>query len=786
MYLCGYRDEQRQLLSDATCTALQLANFWQDVSRDLDIGRIYIPLDAAAAHGVSERDIVERRFDERYVGLKKDLIARTRALFAEGQPLAKMVDGRLSVDLEMFTRGGLAVLDAIEAMGYDTLHHRPAVSKVKQAGLLARALVAHLAGGNPRSNVIAPTSAVVGAGVLSRSGRDAASADQMNLTQSYEECHRIARASHSNFYYAFFLLPKPKRDGLAALYAFMRLVDDVADEGADLAAKQRGLAKWRAALDEAITGQEQLFDGTAATVSPVAALGPAADILPSLVDTMQRHKMPARYLHDLISGAEIDLTVHTYPTFDRLREYCYRVAGTVGLTCTHVFGFSDARALDLAEKLGLAFQLTNIIRDVHEDYKLGRVYLPEEDLQRYGVSRDDFARGEATLGVRELLRFETERASAATRKKISLKSVIVIGGGLAGLAAGVALAESGWRVRLFEQRPFLGGRATSYVLPDGQHVDNCQHVTLGCCTNLEDFYRRVGCADKIKFFDRLLLIDPQRRVGRFQAGLLPAPFHILGSFASFSPLSLWDKLSIGRAMLDILQHQGKPPDIREPGGISMLEWLRRRSQTERAIHRFWRVVLICALSEELERIDARYGVDVFWKTVLLNRTGYRMGIPSIPLAALYDGCKSEIERRGGEVILRAPVRGLKIENGDLAGVRFDEGREESADAYLFAVPHIALAELLPQSMKQSDPSLANLDKIKVAPITGVHFWFDRPVMKEPFVTLLDTTTQWIFNKTALYGDSNGKEKSASAAQYLQLVISASYDLLQKPRQEIGK
>jgi len=112
----------------------------------------------------------------------------------------------------------------------------------------------------------------------------------------------------------------------------------------------------------------------------------------------------------LLNAAEMDLTVQTYPTFDRLREYCYRVAGTVGLTCTHVFGFSDARALDLAEKLGLAFQLTNIIRDVHEDYKLGRVYLPEEDLQRYGVSPEDFGRGKATLGIRELLRFEAERA----------------------------------------------------------------------------------------------------------------------------------------------------------------------------------------------------------------------------------------------------------------------------------------------------------------------------------------------------------------------------------------
>ncbi len=117
LYLCGYRDEQRQRLSDATCTALQLANFWQDVLRDLEKGRIYIPLDAAGAHGLGEGDIVNRRFDDRYANLMKDLIARTRTLFAEGAPLAKMVDSRLSIDLDMFSRGGLAVLDAIEASG---------------------------------------------------------------------------------------------------------------------------------------------------------------------------------------------------------------------------------------------------------------------------------------------------------------------------------------------------------------------------------------------------------------------------------------------------------------------------------------------------------------------------------------------------------------------------------------------------------------------------------------------------------------------------------------------
>jgi squalene-associated FAD-dependent desaturase len=364
-----------------------------------------------------------------------------------------------------------------------------------------------------------------------------------------------------------------------------------------------------------------------------------------------------------------------------------------------------------------------------------------------------------------------------------LKSVIVIGGGLAGLAAGVALAESGWRVRLFEQRPFLGGRATSYELPNGEHVDNCQHVTFGCCTNLEDFCSRVGSANKIRFFDGLLLLDPQGRRGKMHAGILPAPFHMTGSFLAFSPLSLRDKLSIARAFYDILKSGGHPPDLGQPGGISMLEWLRKRRQTPAAISRFWRTVLVSALSEELEHIDARYGIDVFWKAVLSNRKGYRMGVPSVPLSQLYDGCKTEIERRGGEVTLRSPVRGLRMEGGALTGVQFESGRFEIADAYLFAVPHTTLSELLPASLRESEPAFANLAKIKDAPITGVHLWFDRQVMTEPFITLLDTTTQWIFNKTALYSASNGTGGSATG-QYLQLVISASYDLLQKPRQEI--
>ncbi|HEY6388409.1 MAG TPA: hydroxysqualene dehydroxylase HpnE [Candidatus Acidoferrum sp.] len=362
--------------------------------------------------------------------------------------------------------------------------------------------------------------------------------------------------------------------------------------------------------------------------------------------------------------------------------------------------------------------------------------------------------------------------------------MIVIGGGLAGLAASVALAEAGWCVRLFEQRPFLGGRAASYVLPDGEHIDNCQHVTFGCCTNLEDFYRRVGSGDKIKFFDRLVLLDPQGRRGEMHAGLLPAPFHMTGSFLTFSPLALKDKLAIARAFYSILQNGGHPPDVDEPGGISMLEWLRRHKQTPAAISRFWRVVLVSALSEELDRIDARYGIDVFWKAVLSNKTGYRMGVPAVALGELYEGCRAAFEQKGGEVVFRSPLRGLRVESGKLVAVLFDDGREESADAYVLAVPHVTLSELLPESLKRSDTALDNLDKIIDASITGVHLWFDRQVMTEPFLTLLDTTTQWIFNKTALYSGANGAAPAAAKSQYLQLVISASHDLLQKPRQEI--
>jgi len=400
LYLCGYRDAERQRLSDYTCTALQLANFWQDVARDLEKDRIYIPFDALAAHGLSAEDIVSRQFDARYIALMKDLIARTRELFVAGLPLARSVRPGLRTDIELFSHGGLAVLDAVEAIGYNTLARRPALSRTAQVRLLGRVLLSRLfapaGAGNGDHTSSAPAShswGVQASGAAEAAPDAPAGTDGAAVAASYAKCRGVARDAASNFYYAFFLLPRPKRDALCALYAFMRLVDDVSDTAGSAAEKQRGLGRWRAALDAAIAGD--------VAVHPV---------LPALGDTIRRYSIPPRYFHDLISGAEMDLSVPSYATFDRLREYCYRVAGTVGLTCLHVFGFRGPSALDLAEKLGIAFQLTNILRDLPRDYQMGRVYLPQEDLERFGCTAADLARGPVTPALAELLRSNAERA----------------------------------------------------------------------------------------------------------------------------------------------------------------------------------------------------------------------------------------------------------------------------------------------------------------------------------------------------------------------------------------
>jgi len=340
--------------------------------------------------------------------------------------------------------------------------------------------------------------------------------------------------------------------------------------------------------------------------------------------------------------------------------------------------------------------------------------------------------------------------------------VVVVGGGLAGLAASLALADHGMRVSVLEKNPRLGGRATSYRLPSGESIDNCQHVTLRCCTNLEDFFRRAGVADKIHFHDQLIFADSKGRRGCIKPSKLPAPLHLAPSFVAFPLLTLRDKFSIARAMLRIVTSGGSP---KIGDGTTMLEWLRKEKQTPGAIDHFWRVVLVSALNEELDRTDARYGILVFWKAFLSNSAGFGMGIPAVPLADLYASCCAPIQNHGGEVRTRCLVNQLDLSNGNVAAVRLDGGDEVRGDYYVLAVPFDRLVKLVPEEIGRTEM----FTNLSVSPITGVHMWFDRPVMNEPFLTSIDHTIQWIFNRTN---------------QYIQVVISASRDLANRSQQEI--
>ena len=212
----------------------------------------------------------------------------------------------------------------------------------------------------------------------------------MTLEQSHAYCERIARERAKNFYYSFLLLPRPKRQAMCAIYAFMRECDDRSDApGATL----EGVFQWREELDAALAG----------------AL-PEHPVWPAFADTAHRYNIPARYFHEMMDGVSSDFETRTIATFDELYRYCYLVASIVGLTIIHIFGFEDPKALELAEKCGIAFQLTNILRDVREDAGNGRVYLPEEDLARFGVQPEELNQARLTPPLRSVFEFEGARA----------------------------------------------------------------------------------------------------------------------------------------------------------------------------------------------------------------------------------------------------------------------------------------------------------------------------------------------------------------------------------------
>jgi len=224
------------------------------------------------------------------------------------------------------------------------------------------------------------------------------------LESSYQYCERVARRRARNFYYSFLALPAAKRRAMCALYAFMRECDDLSDgDRASLDA----LRQWRAHLDGALAGDT-----------------PPHPLWPAFIDTVSRYRIPPECLYGMIEGVASDLEPRPFETFDELYRYCYLVASVVGIATIHVFGFADPRAPQLAERCGIAFQLTNILRDVGEDAANGRVYLPREDMARFGVTPAMLSASAVAAELQRLLAFEAARARAYYREAEPLVGMV--------------------------------------------------------------------------------------------------------------------------------------------------------------------------------------------------------------------------------------------------------------------------------------------------------------------------------------------------------------------------
>jgi squalene-associated FAD-dependent desaturase len=363
----------------------------------------------------------------------------------------------------------------------------------------------------------------------------------------------------------------------------------------------------------------------------------------------------------------------------------------------------------------------------------------------------------------------------------SQPAVAIAGGGLAGLAAACALADTGFQVTLFEKRPFLGGRASSYEHPGtGEVVDNCQHVLFRLCTNLVEFYERIGVADQIRWYDEMTFIEPGGRTSTMKSSFLPAPMHTAPAFFGFSFLSAADKIAIARALVPLTL------TVQRDTGRSFQEWLDQHGQTKTAVERFWKAILISALSEDLDRISISAAAQVIRES-MKSPAARQMGVPALPLTDLYNAAGEYVRNRGGVLHFRCPVEGFCADESQVRVRARTGGSAETSeglfDYLILALPFDALDRVLPGT-PESAPLREQISHFENSPITGIHLWFDRQISNLDHAVLLDRTIQWMFHKSRLQPIRAQSSNGNSAGSYVELVVSSSKTLIDKSRAEI--
>jgi len=361
--------------------------------------------------------------------------------------------------------------------------------------------------------------------------------------------------------------------------------------------------------------------------------------------------------------------------------------------------------------------------------------------------------------------------------------VYIVGGGLAGQATAIALAEEGFRISLIESRRQLGGRATSYSdASTGDWVDHCQHVSLGCCTNFADFCCRTGLGDQFERYKVLHFIGPDGHVHPFRASdWLPPPMHLAGALWGQRYLSIMERLSISTALLHLARTTGQ--DQR----LSVAQWLKTQNQSPRTIERFWKVVLTSALAESLDRASLSAAKKVFVDGFMGTRHGYDMLIPKKSLAELFAKHSERwLRQHMVEVALEQAVRQIHVTNGRVAGISFDNDEYTACDVLVLAVPWHRVSSSLSGDVLRQLPGLNSASQLESSPITGIHLWMDRPLTTLRHAVLIGGIGEWLFRGNEEIVQGQGSKEASKPAFYHQVVVSASRHLRNMDRNIIIK
>jgi hydroxysqualene dehydroxylase len=360
----------------------------------------------------------------------------------------------------------------------------------------------------------------------------------------------------------------------------------------------------------------------------------------------------------------------------------------------------------------------------------------------------------------------------------SYQAEVVIGGGFAGLAAAVDLAERGRRVLLLERRAFLGGRAYSFVdRATGDTVDNGQHLMMGCYRRTLGFLEKIGALGNVKFQpnSRVDFLSEGRGHAAFKCPPLPAPLHLMAGLARLKTVGWGDRvraLGVGLALKRMNGDRARLSDI------TVREWLDELGQSERMQRRFWNLIALATLNEAPERASADMFARVLEEAFLHTRQDSQMVISRVGLSEMYTAdARKFIEARGGEVRLNATVERIEFEGGRAEALILRSGERIEPQAVISAVPYFALKTMIAPAVAASVESFRRLDDFRSAPIVSINLWFDESVTDLEFVGLLDSPVEWVFNKNAIGGHQGRR-------QHLALVISGAHAAAKRPKEEL--